>query len=126
MSYHAGDTPEHALAKQWWSGVTTARATSASEGVNLGKTGHGAMLALARADIVAITLEFGTAPIPDVFGAIRDAYAAWRYGAPRVEARRIREAFLNAFYPQADDWREMVVERGLEVLAGAVAGVAES
>lgn len=124
MSYHAGDTAEHALARQWWGdSVTTARATSDAEGVNHGKTGHGAMMALPRAKVVAVTLEFGTEPPEQVFGAIRDEYAVWRYGASAAETRRVKERFRDAFYPQADDWREMIVDRGLEVLRQAVDGL---
>lgn len=125
MSYHPGDTAEHALARQWWGdSVSTARATSDAEGVNSGKTGEGAMAALPQADVVAVTLEFGTEPLAEVIGAVRDEYAVWRYGAAEAERRRVAERFLNAFYPQADDWREMVVDRGLEVMAQAVTGVA--
>ena len=124
MSYHAGDTAEHALALQWWGDdVSTARATSSAEGVNRGKTGEGAMLALPAAQVVAITLEFGTRDLATVIGALRDEYAVWRYGASQAESRRIREGFLDAFYPQEDDWRELVVDRGLEVLAQALAGI---
>lgn len=126
MSYHPGDTIEHALAKQWWGDtVSTARATSDAEGVNSGKSGEGAMLALPQADVVAITLEFGTRPLETVIGAIRDEYAVWRYGASELETREVKERFLDAFYPQADDWREMVVERGLEVLTKAVQGLSD-
>ena len=127
MSYHAGDTPEHALARQWWGEtVTTARATSAAEGINRGKTGDGVMAALPAVALVGVTIEFGTWPLPEVLAALRDEYALWRYGAGAQARERIKAAFLNAFYPQADDWRERVVERGLQVLDQAVTGVADS
>ncbi len=123
MCYHRKGTDEYDLARLWWGKDMTAAAAT----INHGKTGNGAMEALAPARVICLTLEFGTLPFDDVLAALRDEHALWRRGDDgglgRDKRDTIKTAFKAAFYRDETEWREKVVDRGLQIAAAALEGV---
>ncbi|MDA1099745.1 MAG: DUF2817 domain-containing protein [Proteobacteria bacterium] len=118
LGYHWKGTEGHDLARSWWGKDITA----ASVKINHGKTGHGAMEALAPAQVVCLTLEFGTLPFAAVLAALRDEHALWWHGAGR-ESSAIKAAFRAAFCRDDPAWREAVVKRGLQIATDAITGL---
>ena len=117
--YHRRDTAEFELARLWWGEETSAAAATT---INHGKTGHGAMEALSPAQVICLTLEFGTLPFDDVLAALRDEHAFWWHSG-RQRVTQIKSAFKAAFRLESTDWENRVVARGLEVVSGALAGL---
>lgn len=118
MGYHMKDTEGYDLARKWWGQDMTAAAVK----INHGKTGHGAMEALAPAQVVCLTLEFGTLPFLEVLAALRDEHAQWWHGDGR-DGSAIKAAFKAAFYRDDPVWQAAVIERGLQISADAIAGL---
>ena len=118
--YHRRDTAEFELARLWWGDETSPAAATT---INHGKTGHGAMDALAPAQVICLTLEFGTLPFDEVLTALRDEHALWWHSG-RQRDTDIQSAFKAAFRLENADWEKRVVARGLEVVSGALAGLA--
>jgi len=118
MCYHRQGTEDYDLARQWWGKDMTAAAAK----INHGKTGHGAMEALAPAQVICLTLEFGTLPFDGVLAALRDEHALWWHGDGR-DGSKIRSAFKLAFYRDDRDWEARVVERGLQIADDTIQGL---
>lgn len=71
-----------------------------------------------------LCLEFGTHPFSVVLPAMRAEQALHRHGAVDLrQAAAIRQAFKDAFYPQADDWQTEVWAQGREVVLQAMEGL---
>jgi len=118
MCYHHKGTEAYDLARSWWGKDMTAAASK----INHGKSGHGAMEALAPAQVVCLTLEFGTLPFIEVLAALRDEHALWWHGKER-DGSAIRKAFRAAFCRDDPEWQDKVVERGLQIAADTIAGL---
>jgi len=118
--YHRRDTAEFVLARQWWGEEISASGTST---INHGKTGHGAMEALAPAQVICLTLEFGTLSFEEVLTALRDEHAAWWHSDKQPEAS-VKSKFKAAFRLEDREWERRVVSRGLEVLSQTLSGLA--
>jgi hypothetical protein len=76
-----------------------------------------------------VTLEFGTHARDVVEGAlaIDQAYWARPDADPHApEAARARAAMREAYYPDRDDWREMVLFRGEQMIRQAIIALAHS
>ncbi len=117
--YHRRDTAEFELARLWWGDETSPAAATT---INHGKTGHGAIDALAPAQVICLTLEFGTLPFDQVLTALRDEHALWWHSGGQRNTH-IKSAFKAAFRLENSDWEKSVVARGLEVVSGALAGL---
>ena len=128
ISYHAPDEPQHQKAVAWLGeSVTTPLGGSASVPKNRGKTGFGVIAALPDAEVVCVTLEFGTSPTEEVFGAIRAENWLQFYGERNSDIGRAFKAEMRrVFYPDTDAWKAMVWERGDEILSNAVAGLGKA
>ncbi|MEQ9643435.1 MAG: M14 family metallopeptidase [Alphaproteobacteria bacterium] len=125
ISYHKPGAREHDKALAWYAeNVTTPYVAGASAPVNKGKTGFGVSDALPAAEVVCVTLEYGTYPQEDVIQAIREEHWLWRHGdEASAEGQAIRAKFRKMFYPDEDRWKEMVWARGDQVLRGAAQGL---
>ncbi len=77
-----------------------------------------------QAEVTCLTLEFGTLPLERVLLAIRADN--WLYVRGKVDSalgRRIKADIRHAFYPDEDDWKELVTLRARQIMARAVAGL---
>ena len=123
----AGPPPQKALAKQWYSEDVTdpdagTSASAALDGVNA----NGIAQALPNAQIGFIAAEFGTRDIDTVLGAVRADN--WLYHKGEVDSeqgRAIKTNIRDAFYPEFDDWKQMIWDRSCELVDEAMAGLAK-
>ena len=77
------------------------------------------------AEITAIALEYGTIPVTDMLEAMRAENWLYVHGDPASPmGRAIKRQFRDAFYCDADDWKELVWERAVEILRRGFAGLA--
>ena len=81
------------------------------------------MEALAPAQVICLTLEFGTLSFEKVLTALRDEHAAWWHSEKRSEVS-VASKFKAAFRLEDREWERRVVSRGLEVSSQALAGLA--
>jgi hypothetical protein len=81
--------------------------------------------ALPRANVRAITIEYGTYPVPQVLAAlIADNWLHLRGKPDSEQGRAIKSAIRNAFYPDESNWKEMVYLRARQILRRGAAGLA--
>ena len=78
---------------------------------------------LAGIDVTAVTVEFGTLPTLDVLQALRADNWLHRQRAHPDLNDPIKQDMRRAFNPQDDDWRELVLLRGRQVIARALQGL---
>ena len=123
---YAPGTPGYAAAARWYgSGLTSPHAGTAAAPVNSGKTGNGLMAQLPRALVSCVSLEFGTYPGSRVLAAIAGDGWLHAYGelnSPKGEA--LKKEIRAAFYPDQDDWKELIAARSAEILGLALKGLA--
>ena len=129
MSDHTLGSINVRRAKAWWGeGVTQPQlGTSASVPKHgLGEIGWERMLG-ERVSFVA--LEFGTYPLESARIALRDDHWLHNRGAvdwDAPETQRIKAALRRQFYPDTDEWREMVLWRSRMVMRQGIEALAKS
>jgi hypothetical protein len=114
--------------KRWWGAEATYfdDGTSSSYYV-AGDTNIGVTQALPQARVAGITLEYGTIPKEDMMNAVRADNWLYVHGDLASEkGRDIKARIRSAFYPDKDDWKDMVVERGHYVMKRMLRCLAES
>ncbi|HYM29935.1 MAG TPA: M14 family metallopeptidase [Candidatus Cybelea sp.] len=126
ICYHAPRTPAFEAARRWYgAGITSPHAGNSASPMNAGKTGYGVMSSLPKAQVVCVTLEFGTYQGSRVLGAIvADGWLHTFGDLDTDKGRQIKAEMREAFYPDKDDWKDMVARRSDEILRQAVEGVA--
>lgn len=114
-----------ARARRWWGeGVTSVHTGSSVSIPMTGPIQFGQLDECPQARHTNICLEFGTHPLSVVLPAMRAEHALHRHGgADARQAAAIRQAFKDAFYPQADDWQADVWAQGREAFLQAVQGL---
>jgi hypothetical protein len=122
---HAPGSLASRQARAWYGDSVTSPTLGTSSSVPL--TGHGRdtwVRALGER-VVFITLEFGTYSFDHRLMAMRADY--WLHGRGAVgwnaaETRRIKAGIRKHFYPDTEDWKEMVLFRSRQILRQAQAG----
>jgi hypothetical protein len=120
----AGDSGNDRV-KQWYG----AEATSSDDGSSTssaisGDTHIGVQQSLRHAEGTGITLEYGTVPVADMMNAIRADNWLHVHGDPgSKQGREIKAEIRATFYPDKDDWKDMVFDRALDVLGRTMAGL---
>ncbi len=125
---HPPDALASRRARAWYGDSLTNPELGTSSSIPL--TGHsretwGKVLA---ERLVFITLEFGTYSLDHGLVAMRADY--WLHGRGAVdwnaaETRRIKAGIRKHFFPDTEDWKEMVLFRSRQILRQAQAGLAE-
>jgi hypothetical protein len=119
MSNHAANDPGHRIMQHWWGGEATYfdQGTSSSYLV-VGDTQVAVNQSLPDAQVAGITLEYGTIPDKkDMMNAVRADNWLYVHGdLHSPQGRAIKAQIRAAFYPEKDDWKDMVVERGRYVV----------
>lgn len=78
------------------------------------------------ARLTAITLEFGTLSGQEVLASLRaDNWLYLHQDAPPWQAKKIKQAILDAFYPSDQAWRDAIWERAVTVFGQAYRGLCE-
>ena len=87
--------------------------------------GYEAMLP--HAQVTGIPIEFGAYAFDAVIEALRADNWVHLHGDPLSrEGKEIKAAIRKAFYPDKDDWKEMIRFRGNQVIRQALAGLSRS
>jgi hypothetical protein len=123
---HPIGSRELSLARAWWGADVTAAAAGETESRVLGGNAREAFAGWCpRARfVVAIALEVGTVPGPEVIGALAADNWLHQRGDPRSPlGDRIRGAMREAFAPGDPAWRARSIARALEITDQALAGL---
>jgi predicted deacylase len=113
---HAGhdDASDYARACQWWGEVTSPHDGSSTSARVTGVACGAAYDECPSAQSTMIALEYGTVPIERVFEALRADH--WLHNHPEAapaQCASIGSQMRDAFYIDADDWKESVYEQAL-------------
>lgn len=77
-----------------------------------------------------VTLEFGTYPVADMFATLQEENYYWQqFQRGEISERQMRlvgSRLQHFFYPGKRDWQEMVLFRSRQVIAQALAGLADT
>ncbi|MEX0815010.1 MAG: M14 family metallopeptidase [Dongiaceae bacterium] len=123
---HAPGTAGFGRVVAWYGDeATSSEAGTSTSAVVQGHTLLGVLGAVPRAEVTGVTLEYGTAPLDEVLTALRADNWLHLHGDPAsAQGREIKGRLRRAFYPDADDWKQMVWKRAAEVQRRALAGLA--
>jgi hypothetical protein len=118
-------SPEGRRASAWYGKVRhTLDKTSGYSG-SQGTIINGYTDAAPDLEWTCIGLEFGTRPPEVMRAALRGEGWLHAYGSPdHPDAKRLKQALRDAYYPQEPDWKELVTARGLEVISFGLRGIA--
>lgn len=124
----APDDPAYGRAKAWWGDSAKSTVGGESVSAHLSGTIDGEMPGMVpHAEVTAMAIEFGTVPSNEVFRALRKDNWLHLYGElDSDEGRAIKAELRAAFYPDTDEWKEMIWTRGLEVINQAITGLEAS
>ncbi|MCH8809951.1 MAG: DUF2817 domain-containing protein, partial [Proteobacteria bacterium] len=124
---HPPDSGGLARANAWYDQDITSPYLGSSTSTELsGDNLAGMVAALPHAQLTGIALEYGTLPTEQVKLALRADNWLHLYGkVDSDQGRAIKAQVREAFYQDADDWKEMVWERAVETQRLALKGLAE-
>ena len=96
-----------ARARRWWGDCVTSVNLGTSTSIPMtGPIQFGQFEECRQSEQTNVCLEFGTHPLSVVLPAMRAEHWLHRHGSTDTrQAATIRQAFKDAFYPQADDWQ---------------------
>ena len=111
--------------RAWYGDALTSPSAGTSSSPPLRGVIAGAVRAAADgADVVSATLEFGTYPVRVVLDALQADNWVHAHGDPTTEqGRAIKTQTRKALFPDEDDWKELVLVRGRQILSRALAGL---
>ncbi|SFL95708.1 M14 family metallopeptidase [Variovorax sp. OV329] len=120
-SFDGGVLPR---ARQWWGELTDVHAGSSTSIPMTGPIQTALFEECPQASHIGICLEYGTHPNERVMRALRADHWMHRHGADDGEqARQIRQALKDAFYPDADDWKRAIWQQGRQACQQALDGL---
>ena len=113
-------------ARRWWGAeVTSFRDGSSTSAPIVGIVTGAGYDECPGAEFTAIALEYGTLPLLQVLQALRADH--WRHNHPDAAAALhavIRQQMRDAFYVDADDWKEQVYLQARDAALKAIARLA--
>ncbi len=107
--------------------LTSSELGSSKSAVLNGTNQPGVMRLIPQVAYAGIALEYGTFPLEEVMGALRaDNWlnVHGEYDSPQW--REIKAQVRRALYPDADDWRELVWERAVDINRRMLRGLAQT
>jgi hypothetical protein len=113
-----------ARARAWWGAVTSIYDGSSTSAKLTGMMFEAAYQACPQAEYTGIALEYGTVPWAEVTDALRAEQ--WLENHPETDAATrdaIKRRMRDAFYTDTDEWKQDIVEQGVEAARQAVAGL---
>ena len=118
-------TPQWDELHAWYGeGLTSTESGTSNSAKLTGFIRNAAVRALPRANVRALTMEYGTFALPEVLGAL--VADNWLHLKGQVDSelgRRIKSSIRRALYPDESDWKELVFLRARQILHRAVAGL---
>jgi len=124
---HPPGSANLARAEAWYAGEITSPALGSSTSAELtGVNLMGIVEALPHAQVTGIALEYGTLPTEDVIFSLRADNWLHAHGDPAsAKGQAIKAQIRDAFYQDADDWKQMIWDRGIETQNLALKGLSE-
>lgn len=121
------DAAALARARAWWGdGVTSIYDGSSTSAPLVGLMWSAADTECAQAEYTGIALEYGTVPLGEMLEALRGAQ--WLENRPELGdtalRREIEQRMRAAFYTETPEWKQRIVEQGVEAARQAVQGLA--
>jgi hypothetical protein len=119
------DDPAYKRAHDWYGGdITSTIGGDSSSAALVGTTDLAFHNELPGMEAVAIALEFGTESSDKVFAATRADNWLHLFGElDSDEGRAVKRQIRDAFYPDKDDWKEMILARAAEVISMTITGI---
>ena len=109
----------------WWGDVTSFDNGSSSSAPLTGINMDAWIQQLSHAQVTATALEYGTLPLQDVLLALRADNWLHAHGDLSSDlGKQIKRQARDAFYQDADDWKQMVWSRGIDTQEIALARLA--
>ena len=114
-------------ARAWWGDdVTSIYDGSSSSARLVGLMWSVADDECAQAEYTGIALEYGTLPLPEMLEALRGAQ--WLENHPEVgdtpQRQEVERRMRAAFYTETPEWKQRIVEQGVQAGHQAVQGLA--
>jgi hypothetical protein len=121
------DAAAVARARAWWgAGVTSIYDGSSTSARLTGMMFEGAYQECAQAEYTGMALEYGTVPMDEVTGALReDQWFELHPEADPALRQAARRRMRDAFYTDTDAWKEQIVAQGLRAARQAVSGLGQ-
>jgi len=121
------DAAELARARRWWGAEVTSIYDESSSSAELtGLMFNATYDECPAVECVGIGLEFGTLPLPAMLQALRaDHWLHVHPEAPPELAAAIRKQMRDAFYIDADDWKQQVYAQTRDAALAAIARLSE-
>jgi predicted deacylase len=113
-------------ATRWWGQVTSVTTGTSASIPLTGPIQTALHDECPHARHVGICLEFGTHPMPAVMNALRAEHWLHRHGAEPAQSTAIRQELMEAFCPDADDWKLSVWQQGRECCLQALEGLQQA
>lgn len=107
--------------------VTSPEAGTSSSAVVRGTIDGGVTQMAPNAKHTCVAIEYGTLPVMEVLNALRADN--WLYIKGEVnseQGKAIKTQARNAFYCDADDWKEMIWRRGISMIQMGLKGLEKS
>lgn len=125
IANYPDDSPQYRRATQWWGQRVRTPQTGESVSVPLRGTLNQALESmLARNDLLAVAMEFGTRPTIAVFRALRSENWLHHYGGvDHPDGTKVRHELLDVFYPLDEQWRLAVWRQGRDIVMQALANL---
>ena len=113
-------------ARAWWgTGVTSMFDGSSASAMLSGLMTTAAYEECAQAEFTAVALEYGTQPLAQTILALReDQWFELHPEASAHDRAAARQRMRDAFYTDTDEWKQRIVEQGLQAAHQAVTGLA--
>lgn len=123
-----GSQAQKSLVREWFGeDVTDPDAGTSTSAPLVGTIGDGVARVLTETEIAFIGLEYGTRDITTVLTALRaDNWLYHRGDVNSPLGREIKTSIRDAFYPEADDWKQMVWDRACEITGIALSGLRQT
>lgn len=123
-----GDIDSIPRAKSWYDNeVTSPNDGSSSSAPVSGTINLGVCEMAPKATHTCVAIEYGTLPLMEVLQSLRADN--WLYVHGDLDSdlgREIKQNVRDAFYCDADDWKQMIWDRGYSTVNKALAGLANS
>jgi hypothetical protein len=127
---YAGKEDAQALARAraWWGAdVTSIYDGSSSSALLSGLMWSAAYQDCPQAEYTGIAMEYGTQPIAEVMFCLRaEQWMQMHPEAPAAQCQAVKQRFRDAFYTDTPEWKEQIVEQGLQAAHQAIAGLNQS
>jgi hypothetical protein len=124
ITFHPRGSKDYDRATAWY-GKVTDPAAGESVSANLeGVIEHAFLQELSGTEVITVTAEYGTVELFEVLQSLRADNWLHAHGDPSSpQGKEIKAQIRRAFYPDEDDWKQMVYERSVDVMDRALAGL---